>query len=94
LAVFSEIYYPKGWKISIDGKEVPYIKADYLLRAVHVPAGEHTVKMIFAPDVIATGKIVSLIAFGIFLLLSAFGLYWLYRNNGAEKNTEFNGQKF
>ncbi|ROI10103.1 hypothetical protein EGI11_03840 [Chryseobacterium sp. H3056] len=94
LAVFSEIYYPKGWKISIDGNEVPYIKANYLLRAVHVPAGNHTVKMVFAPEVIATGKLVSVIAFGLFILLSAFGLYWLYRNNGAEKNTEFNGQKF
>jgi uncharacterized membrane protein YfhO len=38
LAVFSEIYYPHGWKFFIDEKEVPYIKADYLLRAVHVPA--------------------------------------------------------
>jgi hypothetical protein len=38
---FSEIYYPHGWKFFIDEKEVPYIKADYLLRAVHVPAGNH-----------------------------------------------------
>ena len=40
----------------VDGKEVPYIKADYLLRAVYVPAGTHTVKMIFEPEVIAKGK--------------------------------------
>ena len=38
LAVFSEIYYPKGWKMLIDGVEVPYIKADYLLLAVYIPA--------------------------------------------------------
>ncbi|MGZ5284816.1 MAG: YfhO family protein, partial [Kaistella sp.] len=47
LAVFSEIYYLKGWKMLIDNNEVPYIKANYLLRAVHVPAGHHTIKMIF-----------------------------------------------
>ena len=40
----------------VDGKEVPYIKADYLLRAVYVPAGTHTVKMIFEPEVICQRK--------------------------------------
>lgn len=87
LAVFSEIYYPKGWKISIDNKEVPYIKADYLLRAVHVPAGNHTVKMIFAPDVIAKGKLISMICFGLFLLLSLGGIYFLYRKS-TEKSSD------
>ena len=81
LAVFSEIYYPKGWKMFVDEKEVPYIKADYLLRAVHVPAGNHTVKMIFAPDVIAKGKLISMIAFGLFLILSLRGIYFLYRKS-------------
>lgn len=79
LAVISEIYYPKGWKMFLDDQEVPYIKANYLLRAVHVPAGEHTVKMIFAPEVIATGKLISMICFGLFLLLSGLGIFWVYR---------------
>lgn len=79
LAVFSEIYYPKGWKMLIDGNEVPYIKADYLLRAVHVPAGNHVIKMVFEPAVIAKGKMISMLAFGVFLLLSLGGIYWLYR---------------
>lgn len=87
LAVFSEIYYPKGWKMSIDDKEVPYIKADYLLRAVHIPAGNHTVKMIFAPEVISKGKIFSMIAFGIFLLLSLGGIYWIYKNRNPAVGT-------
>ena len=81
LAVFSEIYYPKGWKIFVDGKEVPYIKADYLLRAVYVPAGNHTVKMIFEPEVIAKGKTISLIAFGLFVLLSLVGIFLLNRKS-------------
>ena len=79
LAVLSEIYYPKGWKMFIDNKEVPYIKADYLLRAVHVPAGNHTLKMIFAPEVIAKGKLISMICFGLFLLLSLGGIFWLWK---------------
>ena len=79
LAVLSEIYYPKGWKMFVDEKEVPYIKADYLLRAVYVPAGNHTVKMLFEPEVITKGKTISLIAFGLFVLLSILGFFWLYR---------------
>lgn len=77
LAVFSEIYYPHGWKVFVDEKEAPYIKADYLLRAVHVPAGNHHIKMIFEPQVIETGKWISLLCFGLFIALSAFGIFWL-----------------
>lgn len=79
LAVISEIYYPKGWKMFVDEKEVPYIKADYLLRAVYVPAGNHSVRMLFEPAVIEKGKIFSMIAFGLFMLLSALGIWFLYR---------------
>ena len=81
LAVFSEIYYPKGWKIFLDGKEVPYIKANYLLRAVFVPAGNHEVRMVFEPEVIEKGKMISMSAFGIFLLLSVGGFLKFRRKN-------------
>ncbi len=47
LAIFSEIYYDKGWKAYIDGVESPYIRANYLLRAMELPAGEHTVEWRF-----------------------------------------------
>ncbi|MBO6184841.1 MAG: YfhO family protein [Chryseobacterium sp.] len=87
LAVFSEIYYPHGWKVFVDEKEVPYIKADYLLRAVHVPAGNHHIKMIFEPQVIETGKWISLLCFGLFIALSAFGIFWVFKNQ-KRKNTE------
>ncbi|MEC3875996.1 YfhO family protein [Chryseobacterium salviniae] len=85
LAVFSEIYYPHGWKFFIDGKEVPYIKADYLLRAVHVPAGNHDIRMVFEPEVIEKGKWISLICFGLFILLSGAGIYFLYRKKGGRQ---------
>lgn len=81
LAVFSEIYYPKGWKVFLDEKEVPYIKANYLLRAVYVPAGNHTITMTFEPEVIQKGKMISMIAFGLFLLLSLGGVYFVYRKS-------------
>ena len=87
LAVFSEIYYPKGWKMLLDGKEVPYIKANYLLRAVFVPAGNHEVRMVFEPEVIEKGKMISMSAFGIFLLLSVGG-FLKFRRKPAVKNTE------
>ena len=86
LAVFSEIYYPKGWKMFVDEKEVTYIKADYLLRAVYVPAGNHNIRMIFEPKVIAKGKVISLIAFGLFLLLSLVGIFILNRKSDKRNN--------
>ncbi|GEJ44587.1 YfhO family protein [Chryseobacterium sp. ON_d1] len=90
LAVFSEIYYPHGWKVLVDEKEVPYIKADYLLRAVHVPAGNHHIRMVFEPEVIEKGKWVSLLSFGLFILLAAFGIFWINKNRKKEIIAEQN----
>ena len=51
VALFSEIYYNKGWKAYIDGVEAPYFRADYVLRGMQLPAGEHTVEWRFkAPN--------------------------------------------
>jgi Bacterial membrane protein YfhO len=49
-AVFSEIYYDKGWNAFIDGKPAPYCKVDYVLRGIAVPAGDHTVEFRFEPQ--------------------------------------------
>lgn len=89
LAVFSEIYYPHGWKMFVDEKEVPYIKADYLLRAVHVPAGTHNIRMVFEPEVIEKGKWISLLCFGLFIVLSALGIFWMNKNKKkGQQHTE------
>lgn len=84
LAVISEIYYPYGWHFYLDGKKVPYVKADYLLRAVYVPAGEHNIRMVFAPEVITTGKYVSYASLGLFVLLAALGFWFFERKKTSE----------
>jgi MFS family permease len=72
LAVFSEIYYPKGWNAYIDGKPANHFTANYILRAIMVPAGEHTIEFKFEPKSYQLGVKIS-IASSILLLLLALG---------------------
>ena len=76
LAVFSEIYYPKGWKSFIDGKETLHIQVDYVLRGLVIPAGKHQVEFKFEPSSYYLGNKVSLASS--ILLLLAIGGYLFY----------------
>ncbi len=69
LIVFSEIYYPAGWKCYIDGNEIPYMRANYVLRAVTAPAGSHEIKFSFNPESYITGNKVSLASSVLLILL-------------------------
>lgn len=70
LAVFSEVYYPEGWRAFIDNKEVEILKANYLLRAVKVPAGEHRIEFRFdLPKYHTTNNLNFILSF---LLIGAF----------------------
>lgn len=59
--VFSEIYYPFGWKATIDGQPVEHYRVNYMLRAVNVPAGEHNIHFLFDPDSVRKGNRVATI---------------------------------
>ena len=76
LAIFSEMYYKKGWNAYLDGKSVNHIRVDYVLRALQIPSGKHTVEFKFEPQVIKTGSTITLISsLGMFLLLVG-GIYF------------------
>ncbi|TRX42135.1 YfhO family protein [Flavobacterium restrictum] len=75
LAVFSEMYYKNGWIATIDGKETAILRVDYVLRALQIPAGKHTVVFKFEPQVIKTGGSIALISCFGMLLLVLGGIY-------------------
>ncbi|WP_432708511.1 YfhO family protein, partial [Pedobacter sp.] len=79
LAVFSEIYYNKGWKMLIDGVEKPYFRANYVLRAAKIPAGNHKVEFIFNPDSYYTGEKISLAGSFLLVLLLAGAAFVRFR---------------
>jgi hypothetical protein len=81
LAVFSEIFYPKGWKATIDGKEVPILRADYVLRALEVPAGKHHIEFRFEPKPYLIGNKVTLASSWILLLVILGCLGWSIKNS-------------
>jgi hypothetical protein len=76
LAVFSEIYYPKGWDSFIDGKATPHVEADYVLRAMVIPTGKHLIEFKFEPKSYFLGNKVSMASS--ILLLLAMGGYMVY----------------
>jgi hypothetical protein len=87
LAVFSEIYYAKGWNAYVDGKLTPYFRTNYVLRGMIVPSGTHKIEWKFEPTVYYTGEKISL-AFNILLLLMiAAGIFLEYKNSRKNKVT-------
>lgn len=69
LAVFSEIYYPAGWKSFIDGKESPYFRVNYVLRGMIIPPGNHEIRFRFEPASFNIGNNISYASSAIFILL-------------------------
>lgn len=86
LAVFSEIWYgpKKGWQAYLDGEPVDHIRANYVLRAMKVPAGDHTIEFVFAPKTYQIGTLLTRI-FSNVILLGFFGYAgysgWQYFRN-------------
>lgn len=85
LAIFSEIYYPKGWNAYIDGQAVKHFRANYVLRAMVLPAGEHQIIFKFEPESYKTGNKVSLAgSIILILLLLASVFYWINKHKSQE----------
>ncbi len=91
-ALFSEIYYPphKGWKVYVDGKpyEKSFIKVNYLLRGMRVPAGNHEITFAFEPDSHRLGENSALICSSLILLVFGFSLFKTIKENQETKEEE------
>ena len=81
--VFSEIYYPYGWKASIDGEPVDHFRVNYLLRALNVPAGNHHITFLFDPDSVRKGDTIATVCtvlmYLLILALAGWGIYRHYK---------------
>ena len=77
-AVFSEVYYPAGWNAFIDGNKTNYVKVNYVLRGMFVPAGDHQIEFRFEPKSFTTGRTITIIANIIVFLVMIIAAIILY----------------
>ncbi|WP_086030354.1 YfhO family protein [Tenacibaculum holothuriorum] len=82
-AVFSEIFYKDGWNAYIDGKLVPHYQVDYVLRGMEIPVGKHSIEFKFEPTVIKNGKLISLLAYLLILLIPVGWWYFFQKRKTA-----------
>jgi hypothetical protein len=87
-AVFSEIYYDKGWNAYVDGKKAPHFRVNYVLRAMEIPAGNHTVEFKFEPVSWKTGGMISLISSILLIIVMGFVVYIEYKASKKEELPE------
>ena len=83
VVVFSEIYYP-GWQATIDGAPVDIARADYILRAMHVPSGLHTIEMWFEPQSIRVTETIAYVALAL-LVIGVMAWVWHQKNNWIKR---------
>lgn len=83
LAVFSEIYYKEGWNAYLDGQLLPHMRANYVLRAMLIPKGQHELVFRFEPQVIENGNVVTLISYALLVLIP---LGWFVKDRRKESS--------
>ncbi len=81
-AVFSEIFYDKGWNAYIDGELVPHVRTNYVLRGLEVPSGKHTIEFKFEPSSYYTGERISLASSSLLVILLIFVAYRELKRKG------------
>lgn len=86
-AVFSEIYYPYGWNAYIDGQKCEYFRADYTLRALNLPAGEHEVVFEFRPESIYRGYKVNAAFKVLMYILIGLGIFYSVRTRKKARSS-------
>jgi uncharacterized membrane protein YfhO len=79
VAVFSEVYYPKGWKAFVDDTEVPIYRTNYVLRAIDVPANAQKIVFVFDPEVVKSGTRLQVLSAILALLAIAFFGFWYFK---------------
>ncbi|MEL7341609.1 MAG: YfhO family protein, partial [Bacteroidota bacterium] len=87
IAVFSEIYYNdgKGWNVYLDGEQVSHFQANYVLRGMKIPAGQHTIEFRFEPPAFYTGNTLSMVFSILVILLLAGALFITFRPKKKEE---------
>ncbi len=85
IAVFSDIYYPHGWVATIDGAETAIARANYVLRAMYIPAGEHSVVMTFHPKSVTITEIIGWCGFVLFALILLGALLYHIKSHKCRK---------
>jgi len=86
-AVFSDIWYPYGWEAYVDGKQTEIIRANYVLRAIKVPAGQHKIEFHFRPKSFETGNSMAMISSIVLLGLMLAGIYMAVKGRKEEVAT-------
>ena len=89
LAVFSEIYFPWGWTATIDGKKAEIGRVNYVLRAMQLPAGDHTIVMTYDPEEVHKTEGIAKTSVYAILLLIVVSLGWgIYKSTRRKEETE------
>ena len=87
LIVFSEVYYPKGWKALVDGKETDIHRVNYLLRGVEVDGGKHTIELVYVNEKAKTGKTLAIVS-SILLILFVAGMGFLWYRSRSKNEVK------
>jgi hypothetical protein len=88
IAVFSEIFYENGWNAYIKGQQVPYIRANYLLRSMPLKAGVYDIEFKFEPNSYKIGNLIAMISSALFILCLVGFAYWQIMQLKRQKMSE------